>query len=157
MSALAIERVDVSERALTALVRVSEDAPLRTSSVPGLAERALDLLPGLRRHTCENGTGHGMVRELADTELPHLLEHVAFELMALSGSPRDLRGETEWDFRRDGRRVFRVTLGFDDDVVALGALRDGTRVVDWLVAADNAEPPDVEAMVARLRDVRGSR
>ena len=47
-------------------------------------------------------------RSSPDTETPHLLEHIAEELMALSGSPRWLKGETAWDFGRDGRGVFRV-------------------------------------------------
>lgn len=154
MSALSIERVDVADSALTATVRVREGAPLSTAEVPGLAERALELLPGMRRHRCENGTARGMARELADTETAHLLEHVALELMALSGSPRDTKAETSWDFAKDGRGVFRVTLGFDDDLVALGALRAGVGVVGWLLDPESAPRPDIDAAVALLRTVR---
>lgn len=154
MSSVSIQGVDVADCALTALVRVAEDAPVCTAGVPGLADRALGLLPGLRRHRCENGTSRGMARELADTETAHLLEHVTLELMALSGSPRDMRAETSWDFARDGRGVFRVTLGYDDDLVALGALRAGVGVVDWLLAPSSAARPDVEAIVTHLRAVR---
>lgn len=154
MSALEIESVEVGEHALTALVRVTDGAPLSTAASPGVAERTLGLLPGIRKHRCENGTARGIARELADTETPHLLEHVALELMALAGSPRDTRARTEWDFARDGRGVFRLTLGFDDDLVALGALRAGCAIVEWLLAPDSAEKPDVDAAVSDLRDVR---
>ena len=136
-------------------MRVPADAPARTSAAPGLGTRAVELLPGLVKHTCENGSAHGIVAELADTETPHLLEHVAFELMALSGSPRTLRGETVWDFSADGRGVFRVRLGFDDDLVALAALRDGTGVCEWLLEPSAAERPDIDAIVARLTALRG--
>jgi len=125
-----------------------------TSAAPGLADRARALLPGLARHTCENGSAHGIIAELAHTETPHLLEHVAFELMALSGSPRSLRGETVWDFSADGRGVYRVRLGFDDDLVALGALREAVAVCEWLLQPGVAEKPDLDAIIARLRDVR---
>jgi cyanophycin synthetase len=117
---------------------------MRTSVVPDLAEKALALLPGLARHTCENGFAHGIAAELADTETPHLLEHVAFELMALSGSPRSLRGETAWDFSADGRGVFRVRLGYDDDLVVLGALRAAVGVCEWLLKPSIAEEPDID-------------
>ncbi len=156
MAVLLIERVDVSSERVEALVRVPEGAPMRTCIVPGLAEKALALLPGLMRHTCDNGSAHGIAAELADTETPHLLEHVAFELMALSGSPRTLRGETEWDFSTDGRGVFRVRLGYDDDLVALGALRAAVGVCEWLLDPSIAEQPDVEVLVARLRELRAA-
>jgi len=161
VSALTIERVDVGPARVEALVRVCDPELMRTSAVPGLAEKTVELLPGLRRHTCDNGSAHGIVAELADTETPHLLEHVAFELMALSGSPRSLRGETVWDFAADGRGVFRVRLDYDDDLVALGALREGSAIVEWLLAGGPGaavegmpDAPDVAAAVTRLQAVR---
>lgn len=152
MHALTIERIEVGDSSLEAVVR-AEPGLARTSAAPGLAERAVELLPGLRRHTCENGSAHGILGELADTETPHLLEHVAVELMALAGSPRSLRAETAWDFARDGAHVYRVRLAFDDDLVAIGALREALPIVDWLTL-QLAEKPDVDAAVALLREVR---
>jgi hypothetical protein len=156
MTAIVIERIDVSPERVEALVCVPEGEPARTRMSPGLAERALALLPGLARHTCDNGSAHGIAAELADTETPHLLEHIAFELMALSGSPRTLRGETAWDFSADGRGVFRVRLGYDDDLVALGALRAAVGVCEWLLSPDVASEPNVEATVTQLRALRAT-
>jgi hypothetical protein len=154
VSALRIERIDVGPDALEALVRV-EPALAKTSASPGLANRAIELLPGLARHTCENGTSHGMIAELAATETPHLLEHVAVECMALAGSPRSLRAETVWDFSADGPLVYRVRIAYDNDLVALGALREGVGIVDWLMGV-TAEKPDIDAIVAGLRAVRST-
>lgn len=153
MGALRVERIQVSPERVEALVRVTDREFARTSSCPDLAARALDLLPGLSRHTCENGSAHGHVAELADTETPHLLEHVACELMALSGSPRSLRGETSWDFSEDGPGVYRVRLAYDDDLVCLGALRYGVDVVEWLLDP-SGQRPDVPGVVAELALVR---
>lgn len=161
MSKLTLARIDVGPARVEALVRVADPAFASTSAVPGLAERALELMPGLRRHSCENGSAHGIAAELAATETPHLLEHVAFELMALSGSPRTLRGETAWDFSADGAGVYRVRLDYDDDLVALGALKAGIGIVDWLMTCGNAAQPggeerrpDVAAIVDSLRELR---
>ncbi len=154
MATLRIERIDVRPSQVEAFVRVTDRAFARTSAADGLPERALELLPGLSRHTCENGSAHGHAAELADTETPHLLEHVACELMALSGSPRTLRGETEWDFAVDGPGVYRVRLDYDDDLACLGALRNGVDVVEWLLDP-SGERPDVERVVAELAVVRG--
>jgi len=153
MHALSIERIEVRERDLEALVRVTDPTRMRTSAVPGLAEKAADLLPGLARHTCENDAGCDFLRELRDTETPHLLEHVACELMALAGSPRSLRGSTSWDFANDGKGVFRVQIEFDDDIVALGAVRGAAEIVEWLLGS-GGERPDVGTIVARLRSHR---
>jgi hypothetical protein len=152
MGVLTIGRIDVGPGIVEALVR-AKPALARTSASPGLAERALELMPGLARHTCENGTSHGMLAELADTETPHLLEHITVECMALSGSPRSLRAETVWDFAADGPDVYRVRLAYDVDLVALGALREGLPIVDWLMGLVVPQP-DMNAVVGRLLDAR---
>lgn len=152
MRVLHIGRIDVALGSLEALVR-AEPSLANTAAAPGVADRALGLLPGLARHTCENGTSHGMVAELSATETPHLLEHVAVECMALSGSPRTLRAETVWDFAADGPHVYRVRLDYDIDLVALAALRESLGIVDWLMGV-NAERPDIDLVVAHLREAR---
>lgn len=149
MSVLSIERIEVGERTVEALVKVADVSQMRTSSVPGLAEKALMLLPGLARHSCTNDDGRSFTAELGNTEAPHLLEHVACELMALAGSPRSLHGDTSWDFARDGRGVFQVRLEYDDDFVALAALREAVSLVDWLYGC--APRPDIDHVVERLK------
>jgi hypothetical protein len=148
-----IERVTVGADAVDAIVRFEPGEPLRTSDVPGMPERALRCLPGLRTHRCFNEGDLPLRDELADTEIAHLLEHATLEIMAMAGSPTTLRGETSWDFAADGRGVFRVRLAFDDDLVALGALKAASEAVAG--SADGAGPaPDVEAEARRLRDLR---
>lgn len=154
MPVVTIESIEVFPDRVTATVRVAEERFMRTSRAPDFAARAASLLPELSRHRCDNPAEKPVLEELADTETPHALEHIAFELMALSGSPRTLKGETSWDFSRDGRGVFRVSLAYDDDLVALGALRAGVRVLDWLFGLDSH--PDVRAIVRELRAARGA-
>lgn len=159
---IVVESVQVGAHQLEALVHVTDPALMRTSAVPSLAHDALSLLPGLRRHTCENDAGLHFGAELADTESAHLLEHVTVELMALAGSPRSLRAETRWDFSADGRGRFRLSLDYDDDLVALGALKEAVLVVDWLLLgeppgnSDVRRPrrPDIQAITTRLQGLR---
>lgn len=150
---ISIDRIDVSERLLEARVRVHDPGRLRTSAVPDLANNLSSLLPGLARHSCENSDGLDFLRELRDTELAHCVEHVAAELMALSGSPRTLRAQTAWDFSVDGPGVYRIRLAFDDDLVAIAALRESVHVVEW-AAGMRAEKPDVDAIAGHLRTLR---
>lgn len=151
--ALSVREVTVGSRRLRAIIVVVDGCHLRTSAHAGMVESVRVLFPGLSRHRCECGSPHGVLAELADTELPHLLEHVALELMALSGSPRSLCGETTWDFATDGRGTFRVSIEYDDDLVALGALREGVDIVNTLIAGVR-EPIDLDPVVERIRAVR---
>ena len=147
-----ISSVTVGEEAVEVAVAFEAGEPLRTAAYPGLAEHAVALLPGLGGHRCVNDDGRSFADELQDTELAHLLEHVALELMALSGSPRSLRGWTSWDFAADGRGVFHVSLQYDDDLVCLGAIRGAREAVAYL--AGGGEAPDIAGVVDALEALR---
>lgn len=153
-TALVVERIEVASSCLHVRVRVADRASRSTASVPGLADRAFDLLPGLARHSCSNGRGLDFRREAADTETAHLYEHVTCELMALAGSPRDLRSSTAWDFAADGEGVYRLSISFDDDLVAIAALKAALPVVEWLLRPEAVEPPDIGVAVAAVTAVR---
>ena len=64
---------------------------------PGIPETTHDLdlavlfdaYPQLRRHRCESGHHRSFETEARQTETVHLLEHLAVELLAQSGVPRD--------------------------------------------------------------------
>jgi hypothetical protein len=148
-----IDAVSVAPDAVEALVVFEPGEPLRTSEHPGAGDRALALLPGLRGHACENDEGRPFSEELGDTELAHLLEHAALEIAAMAGSSPTLHGRTEWDFRQEGRGVFHVRLAYDDDLVALGALKAAERAVAWCVSGEGVAP-DVEEEARRLRATR---
>lgn len=139
------DRVDV-------VVGVDDRGMMRTSSIPGLAQRMLEVLPTLETHRCDNPDGRPFAEEIADTEVPHLFEHIIMEIMALSGSPRTLKGQTRWDFRRDGRGIFRVSVEYDDDLVCLGAIKLANQVMQHLLGA--GDMPDVGAETDRLRSLR---
>jgi hypothetical protein len=153
-----IRSVEVSPSAVEAIVVFEPREPLRTSEVPGAVERALTLLPGLRGHRCDNDAGLSFADELSDTELAHLLEHAALEIMAMAGSPTTLRGATSWDFTEDGPGVFRVSVAYDDDLVAIGALTAAEEAVRWIAGegsdASAGAAPDVIAASRGLRELR---
>ena len=151
-SGMRVQRVNVGPEAVEAVLRFEPGEPLRTTEAPGLAEGIVAALPGLRGHRCDNDAGVPFPDELRDTELAHVVEHAALELMAMAGSPVTLRGETSWDFAKDGRGVFHVRLAYDDDLVAIGALRHACELVRSLARAEAA--PDVDAEALRLRGLR---
>lgn len=127
--------------------------PSRTSQAPGLAESVRRVLPGIDRHRCTSpGTGL-LASEIADTEIAHLVEHVALEFAVLAGSPRTLGGNTDWDFARDGRGVFRITLETDCDALGEAAAREAVALVGRLL--DGSPAGDVAAVTRSLAELRG--
>jgi hypothetical protein len=147
-----VASTNVTPGLLEASIVFDPGEPLRTSEVPGLARTALDALPGLRGHRCVNGVGLGFAEELEDTEIAHLVEHATLEIMAMAGSPETLRGATSRDFAADGPGVFRVSVAWDDDLVALGALRCACALVGAIARGEG--PPNVTAEARRLRGLR---
>jgi hypothetical protein len=142
--------VAASAGAVSARVVFAPGEPLRTCEVPGLAAATLAALPGLRGHRCDNGAGLTFADELADTEIAHLIEHAALELMAMSGCSPLLRGETKWDFATDGRGVFRVSIECEDERLARVALDSSLALVRALARGE--APAGMEAEARRLRE-----
>jgi len=142
----------VEGKSIHAVVRI-QDRDHRRLVGDEIAGRLLAMLPGLERHSCESGSAHGIVAELTDTETAHALEHLTLEIMALAGSPRSLRGLTEWDFARDGKGVFRVSVDYDRDDVAVGAIRVARDVLEWVMG--QGASVDIETAVTRLWALRG--
>jgi len=125
---------------LSARLEFAPGEPMRTSEVPGFAERALRELPGLKGHRCDNGAGRTFADELADTEIAHFVEHATLELMAMKGAPVTLRGETSWDFAADGKGVFRVRVEYRDEVEVRAALARAVAIVGtWFGGKDGPE------------------
>ncbi len=111
---------------------VLEDWP--TDRLPGFTDRLLDLLPGLRNHSCSRGRKGGFVERLTEgTWLGHVTEHVALQLQQEVG--HDLRrGKTRQIAGEPGR--YNVIYGYSDETVGLAAGRLAVRLVNHLVEAD---------------------
>jgi cyanophycin synthetase len=146
--------VRVGPERVSAVVVFEPSEPWRTSEAPWVPPRMMAALPGLRGHRCDSGGAHTFAQELDDTELAHVLEHAALELMAMAGSPDTLRGETSWDFKRDGQGTFHVSLEYDDDLVCIAALTAAAEAIEDLVAGGEFEADEA---VDALREVRKRR
>jgi hypothetical protein len=146
-----VEITDLSADAgaLHARLEFAPGEPLRTSEVPGLPEAALAALPGLRGHRCDNGVGLTFRDELSDTEMAHLVEHAALEVMAMAGAPATLAGRTSWDFAADGRGVFRLRIAFEDETAARESLVFALALLGALVRGEVA--PDAETWARRAK------
>jgi cyanophycin synthetase len=108
-----------------------EDWPSNT--LEGFNEALLEVLPGLRDHSCSLGRPGGFVERLEDgTWLGHVAEHVAIALQRETGA-HVYRGKTR-STGEPGR--YNVIYGYGEEQVGLEAGRLAVRVVNHLIEPD---------------------
>ena len=118
-----------------------------SNQLPGLNERLTQWLPNLIEHHCGVGERGGFLQRLQEgTWMGHVLEHVVIELLNLAGMPTGF-GQTR-STSKPG--VYRMVFRARDEQVARTALKEGHAL---LMAAINDARFDVQAAVARLRDI----
>ncbi len=122
------------DRALHLVVDLGRLEEFPTNTLPGFTDLLLQLLPGLREHSCSRGKRGGFVERLTEgTWLGHVAEHCALALQQVVG--HDVRrGKTRGVKGQTG--VYNVIYGYDDEQVGLAAGRLAVRLVNHLVEAD---------------------
>ena len=102
-----------------------------SNTIDGFVDGLLDLLPGLREHTCSRGHAGGFVERLREgTWAGHVAEHVALQLQQEAG--HDLRrGKTRQVKGVPGR--YNVVYAYNDERVGVAAGELAVRVVNELV------------------------
>lgn len=136
------ERIDL----VLELEKVGAPDPARREAA---AKRLLEWLPDLASHRCSTESDRPFVREMRDTELPHLFEHVVLEVMARAGSSRTVTGHTVW---RRGDDAFCVSIFDDDDAACAGAARLALTLIES--ALGESASPDVDAGIAGVAALR---
>ena len=96
-------------------------------------QKLFDAYPDLRKHRCESGRHRSFFDEARQTETAHLLEHVAVELLALSGVSRDkARGQTGIP-QGEKRNFYRLRLGIGRPPYG------NSDTINWVLGRFNAE------------------
>ena len=122
------------EKAIHLVVDLGVLEKYPTNTVPGFTEHLLEMLPGLRDHSCSRGRRGGFVERLNEgTWLGHVAEHTALALQQVVG--HDVRrGKTRQVKGRPG--VYNVIYGYVDEQVGLAAGTLAVRLVNHLVQAE---------------------
>lgn len=148
-----IKKVTVGPRTLKAEVEVAASAPLYTSDDPEGTQLMLELIPQIADHVCLGDAGPHFGEVIESTELAHLLEHVAVELLARTNAAGDVStGRTT----QTGERTFEVELLCPDDVLVAGALSSAVWIMQWAYSGGGDPKPDVDAIASGLVDLVAS-
>ncbi|MDQ2731455.1 MAG: hypothetical protein M3Y56_07340 [Armatimonadota bacterium] len=127
--------------------------PVRTAEAPHLPRTLLQLFPDLSLDQCENDFGLSFEDECEDTEIPHLFEHLVMEMQNQALAPRKaLTGVTYWDWTVDPRGCFHVEVDYENEYVAIGAVRLAERLIN---AIDQRRPDavDLDCELKRLQNL----
>lgn len=146
-----IQKVSVGPRYLVARVRVADDAPLTTDQDLVGTTLIYNLMPQIIDHACMGAGAQTFKDAMPATELPHVLEHVAVELIARTGIAKDrvIAGRTMP--AEDGdERTFDVRLACPDDVLVAAAVSSAAFILDWAYTGGGSPEPGVDAIVGGL-------
>lgn len=149
---LDIEQVTVGARKLTARVRVMPGMPLKTSEDIEATARVYYLAPAIATHTCLGDAGAQFQDCMGDTEVAHLMEHLAVEIMIETNLAGDIAsGRTRAVPGED--RLFEIELSCPDDALTLGALSSAAFMMDWAFLHADQQAPDFAGTVHGLRNL----
>lgn len=136
------------------VVEIPETDAYTTSERPRIPRILFKLFPHMATQRCYNDGGHSLRREAQATEIPHLFEHLILEIQdqVRRGIGSPFAGETQWNWTVDPRGRFYVTVDYDNEVVALGAIRLAERIINALDSKDIAQI-DMPREIGRLREI----
>ena len=147
-----IDRITVKDDRLDAVISL-DTRILQVTNVA--AEKLLALFPGLADQVCLGGKGDRFGLEITGTETGHLIEHLTIELMLRERdlcshvAPLIMSGHT----KQRGAQA-EVTVSFEDDLVAMGALKAAVSLLPWAFEPEHDEP-DIENLVTSIHALRG--
>ncbi len=150
MSLFDIQKVTVDPENLVARVRLANDAPLKTSDDLEGTNRVYELMPNIVNHACICEHGDVFREALGDTELAHLMEHVAVELMSRLNIEDVSAGNT---VATDDERTWDITLSCPNDVLVIGCLASAAWILEWAYSGGEGPKPGIDDIVVGLRDL----
>ena len=136
------------------VVEIPESEPFTTHERPRIPRILFKLFPHMATQRCYNDAGFSFRREALATEIPHLFEHMIIEIQdqVRRGVGQPFAGETQWNWTVDPRGRFYVMVDYDNEIVALGAIRLAERVINALDSKDIGQI-DMAREITRLRDL----
>jgi hypothetical protein len=138
------------------MIEIPETEAFLTAETRRMPRILFRMFPYLAAQRCYNDLHLSFRREATNTEIPHLFEHLLLEVQRQVRrgivNPAPIRGQTEWNWTVDPRGVFHVTVGYDNEIVALASIRLCERIMESLDSRDRAVI-DVDREIKRLREL----
>lgn len=145
-----ITRVAVAPKYFMARVEIAPGGPLTTDQDLVGTTHVYNLLPEICEHACLGDAGSTFKEAMGATEIAHLLEHVAIELMARTGLAKDVTCGRTWEVEGEPR-TYDIQLDCPDDVLVAAALSSGAWILQWAYSGGEDPKPDIAGIVSGIR------
>ncbi len=109
----------ISQNRASILIKMSmATAHFHTNHFPSTFAILEEYLPGVLKTKCFNKNNYSFDREVLNTEIGHLFEHMILEVLCelkLEKGHKSavFRGLTQWDWKKDEKGTFNITLYAD--------------------------------------------
>jgi hypothetical protein len=112
-------------------------------------------MPHIINHACMGDAGETFRDCMGDTEICHLIEHMAVELLSrMDVADEVIAGRTWRELAYE--RTYSVQLPCIDDVLVTGALSSAIWILEWAFTGGVGPVPDIDATVAGLTQLARS-
>ncbi len=125
----------------TNIVFTSLTPVLRTGFLPATLAILKEQLPGVLATKCHNDGGWGFEREVEDTEIGHLFEHILIQNISefresYLMEDSKITGETQWDWTRDAKGIFNIRICSESpyDQVLTEAIEKSISIVNLILS-----------------------
>ncbi len=120
----------------TKLILKMQGDIVRTGNIPSTAAFLQRNFPEVLCTTCFNEAHISFRKEVRDTEIGHLFEHIVLAALCKEETHTTYNGWTEWDWKKEARGTFHISLsvGKDKQEKLKSALRFATNLTSRLLA-----------------------
>jgi hypothetical protein len=115
-----------------------------TGELPNTLAILKEQFPTVLKTECCNDVGQPFVKEVLDTELGHLFEHILLQKLAhkkymAQHVDKDYSGETSWDWHNNPRGSYEIALSstLDDLDVFPDALKESADLLSEIITSDS--------------------
>ncbi len=151
--------LDVVTRAKSTKIRMEMLVSiLTTENLPGTSYLLKKQLPSIMCSKCFNGNDYKFSKEVLNTEIGHLFEHIILENLSELKYNQESKnhiynGLTSWNWNKDPRGVFRIEIdtGHEDkELIDLALYKSTTLLTEILqdVKVDDYKPIFTESLIS---------
>ena len=121
---------------------------VETPSNEGFAQKLVNLLPEIKKHTCSRGHEGGFVERLEEGTYPaHIIEHTTLSIQNTVGSDVSF-GKS----RREEGSVYKIVISYEYPSLASLALEGAVKLVNKLLAGEENLEGFVESVLEEAED-----
>lgn len=125
-----------------------------TEDVPAVSSILKKRLPSIMRSRCFNENNYSFSKEVKNTEIGHLFEHIILEYLSdlkyKTGTKNPVyNGLTRWNWVKEEKGVFHIEIdaGFEDKEIFSIALQKSTELLVYVLRSTLPVTPEIPAMV----------